>query len=83
MSVLFDRKSALTAAMKWRDLLFLLCFFFFYFFFFPPKFSLGKFSVTIGGIVLKVGDMIDTDMKFFKRVSKLKMVDSKDPPGAC
>ena len=32
-----------------------------------------EFSVTIGRIVLKSGDIIDIDMKLCKRVSKFKM----------
>ena len=57
-------------------------FFCFFIFFFLSKFCPHKFSVTIGRIGLKFGDMIDMIMKLCQKVTKglyFKVVDSKAP----
>ena len=48
--------------------------FFHFFFFLLPKFCSDKFLVTTKPIVLKFKDMVDMDVKFFKRVSKFNML---------
>ena len=57
-------------------------FFCFFIFFFLSKFCPHKFSVTIGRIGLKFGDMIDMIMKLCQKVTKglnFKVMDSKAP----
>ena len=54
---------------NWRDFLFSFRFFFLLIIIPPPHF-MGNNSLTTGWNVLKLLDMVDMDLKLYKRVSK-------------